>query len=992
MTVLPRAATGPEIGLMRKTNQHAKLFMTVHAPDTVYTARLATVPTSNDSVVQIAYNSGSGAGFSNILADQTLLVGSTAGGFDYGMGRVRTLSGLGSSTGTMDIGETSEIQFASGAYLTVLNEILLNRRDPRVLTDGTIFMDWDIAYSDQHAHCASIPVLGPPAVKWLRGATVDVLFDASNSWCVNNSIVSYSWAAPGASATSGLATATPTMTYNATGQYRVACTIVNSDGVSSTGYRMVFIISETSPAPLLIHEFNLSSFTGDDGAGNWSAQVTMWGEANLSVIRDRAMVILHSRDWWGATSNDETPIGMVADRENIRLVGNISVESDKLAALDKYSSLSFTISGPAWWLSKPTSFPLTIKDKNQTVNKWTRFFGATARATTWHVWNWRTTGPRMMDIYPMDSSWRGARFDAPGGQSIWEQIKTILKNNLIAAPSSDRYGRVFMQRQQNTLDAAARSSIPTVMTLTRGDWTNNIDFDRRQVHDVGYVNFSGVAWDGVTPTPMFSLAPGHVPERLGAPDVVERLVLQNDHTIVNTFCGAYHGWRNNPYPRFTIEFGGHNPMVDIAPYQYVAVNIASGDTVRGVVETSLRVIPRQIRHKWNTLGQFFTTEMDVEVESPILPAITGDTPATPPPIPVIPPVIPPIPPSPVPTPTGDAREVWFATSNYPNHAVYWSGDYFAGGQPTWNKITTLPPGTPLAFNVATDGSILYMQTDYPNQTIYACSNPKATTPSWSSILGPGDPVLLYTAQEYFGYVCGPMVVSGSRLITTVALSATPRPQWAYGEFSGSWTWYNEPGYNVFRPLGVGLDTWLGATPAVTTLYVHDRLEVMVDSISMITGGAGYEVWHRAGQRRYMIIQHTTTGYIAIHFAGASSNEIDMSTMSASQQVDDTKIRGAQAGVQVYVVNAGSGDPGALWLSDDGTTFNKVGSSWGPGWVEDAASGGGGSLVWVLKTIPGSGVPTRLYYRNGTVLRDMTGNFWSLAGAGDQPVVGMGLVY
>ena len=57
MTVLPRPATSPELALMRSDNQSSHVFMTIYSPPVVYSARLAAVPASTDSVASIAYNS-----------------------------------------------------------------------------------------------------------------------------------------------------------------------------------------------------------------------------------------------------------------------------------------------------------------------------------------------------------------------------------------------------------------------------------------------------------------------------------------------------------------------------------------------------------------------------------------------------------------------------------------------------------------------------------------------------------------------------------------------------------------------------------------------------------------------------------------------------------------------------------------------------------------------------------------------------------------------
>lgn len=655
MTVLPRAATSPELAYLRSDNQASRLYLTFFTPATVYTARLAAVPSSTDRVASITYDNGSGAAYADVLPDQTLLIGTTAGGFDLGMARIRNTTGLAATSGTMNIGETSEIAWQANCYLTVLDEFLLWPRHPTV-TSTVTYMDYDVAYVNQHRYCDSIPVLGPDRVVWLTGATVNVTFDGSQSWTLNNTITAYLWTAPGASATSGLTTSTPTITYNAVGTYRVGLQITNSDGAVFTGYRRVFVVTEASG---VVTTFQLASLQGSYSSGGWSFQVKMSENAALPTLRDRMQVILHAKDNFGTT---QTSLGYVAGSENVIAIGWIDQESIQQQREDLPGVITFTVEGPHYWLNRMAMFPTGIKDRNSHPTKWTRFFGLTAKAIAWHLLHWRTTATRCIDVYPANNEWRGSRFDAPGSQTIWQQLTTILENSVIAKPCCDRYARLFMQIEQNLLSVTDRTAIPSVMTLTKNDWTNEVTFDRRIVNDAAYVDLSGVSWNGTSPTAFFSLSPGHVFRHYGNVEVRERLVLY-DQPTTTTLCGAYWGWKNNPYPRLAFNLAMNNRLIDLAPYQYLTVNFAAGDTPRGFVDSALRVIPRAIRYNWLEQAFALTTDVEVEAETPIGLAVTGDTPADPPEGEEKPPQ-PIIPPDPVVTPPArDAKIAWMIHSN-----------------------------------------------------------------------------------------------------------------------------------------------------------------------------------------------------------------------------------------------------------------------------------------------------------------------------------------
>ena len=142
---------------------------------------------------------------------------------------------------------------------------------------------------------------------WLTGATVDVEFDGSDSWVSGSSISTYSWVASGGSWDDDTSD-TPTLTLDAAGTYRVACTVTAANGASYTGYRYVFVYdSNNQPAT----NFRLDSCAGSWQDGGWQYRITMYDEAQTSEIRNRAMVVLFARDWYGGT---ETSIGPVSDR------------------------------------------------------------------------------------------------------------------------------------------------------------------------------------------------------------------------------------------------------------------------------------------------------------------------------------------------------------------------------------------------------------------------------------------------------------------------------------------------------------------------------------------------------------------------------------------------------------------------------------------------------------------------------------------------------
>lgn len=949
---------------MRLDNQSTRWYLTIDAPAQIYTARLSAVPASTDQCASISYSSGAGVGgktYADCLMDMTILVSAIGYGlYDLGEVRLRNTTGLGATSGTFNIGETSQIAWAANCYLTVIDEFALWPRHIKIASDGTTpLMDYDVPLAagaaNQNIASGAIPtpVLGPDAVLWKRGATVSFTPDASHSWVKDGTVVGWSWVCTGATVTNGT-TATPTITFSSVGSYRLECSVTGDNGVSFTGYRRVFVVDDTHGVTT---QFELSSPpTGDYNTGGWSARVTLYDEATLALVRDRAMVILHSVDYYGNTLGS---IGYIPGCENIRLVGRIAGETITWGTEDKWGTVSFEIQGPQWWLGHMTAFPSGVIDTDTTPNKWTKFQGLTLNKALYHFMRWRSTATRCMDVYPNTDGRRHKRLEAPGGENIWAQLVEISTRSILAHPCCDRYGRFFDEIEQQLI--SDKSGIPVVQTITSADWIDEIRMDRVIVNNAALIDLSGISWNGAAATPYFSLAPGHVFRHYGSVEVVDRLMLTAVQADTNTLAGLYSAWKNNPYPKIDIHFGCNQHLIDIAPHQKLALSIAASDTPRGITE-SLTIIPRTIADDFDAeLGAVLTAStFEAEVSAAL--AVTGDTPPTPPtppPAPIDPPITPPPIDPPIAT---DATGVWFATAT----EIYWSGDYFNGGQPTWNKITSTP-GTIVNFLVSQDGSVVYARS---GSTWYRGTAMK-TSPVWTDITTLDGLRSNYASIKAGVFIAAVSTDFASRL-------------WKIGRYNGSaWTLGTQFYVSWFGADATGTDF------AIFADQVFDYAGSHIENIPAGggTGGLlGASGWTTASTKRIGWVSYSGNIYLR-SFPGSN-----LLTYGAGTGPGDSSVRGSNQGNYVYAVDKA----GVLHSSADGITFSTI-ATWLPGIVEDAVYQGGGSLVWIPKTVLANTVLSRLYSQTGAIIPDAdgngdrTGNFWSLA-TGDQTIVGSGLVY
>jgi hypothetical protein len=610
---MARALDAGELTYLRSEGQHSRLFLAIDVPDVMCTAQVNGAPSSNDQVYEITYDNASEEAYVDAIPGQTVLVGSTEGACDKGIVRLRGT--LPDTSGTVKIGETSKIDWADDDYLTILDDFSLWARHIYIDGGGNVYMDRDIAYSDQHEDCDPVPVLGPDAVAWLTGETVDVEFDASDSWVVGSNISAYSWSSMGCDSIDGDTTATPTITYSLARRYRVSCEVTAANGKSFTGYRRVFVFDDENPPTTA---FRLNSCSGDYERGGWRYSVTLYDAADFDAVRDRAYVILFARDWYGG---DEVSIGPVDGRENILCAGWISGESITWDV--EQGTVTFEVCGPQAYFNAIPGFPMGVEDCGESPDVWTEFEDLTVDRGLFHFLHWRTTATLLMDVRVTGDEREILAFEAPLA-SLWHQMQAAAEGAILARPLCDRYGRLFVE--VDTQYMPSRVSVPTVQALTSVDWIGQVDIDRIIVPEVGQVNLSGALYSGGTGIPLFSLSPGHVPYDTGDVKVMDNLALSGQ-SQANTLAGLALGRERNEYPEFNVNLASNHRACDICPVQYLTLTVAEGDTLRGIELTNHPIVPRSISFNYDHSTGVLLTSIRAEGQTDELESCDGDLPA-----------------------------------------------------------------------------------------------------------------------------------------------------------------------------------------------------------------------------------------------------------------------------------------------------------------------------------------------------------------------------
>lgn len=563
---MARIMTEPELAAIRSDGQFSELFAAIHNPSLVLSCQVNQAFTTTDRVLEVIFDNVIEGDYLDVLPGMTVWVGTEAGMYDLGFCRVRK----DPTSSILYLGENSDIPWDDDVWLTVVDEFGIWPRHLAMEADGTVYMDADIEYDDQHTEMAPVVVLGPPAVIWLTGASVSVEFDASETQCLTPGAISYEFFAPGSSASSGMTTDNPTIEYDTPGVYRVSCKATR-DGVIGWGHRYVFVFSDDAPPA----SFILRSCGGEYESGGWDYEGEIFAEdALFSNLRDRAMVVLFTLDYYN--QGEALSIGPIVGRENVISWGWLDTERWDLNPVQ--GRVAVSIKGPNHWMEQEEGFPLGLENTGSTANAWTNFNELTTNKAVYHWTKWRSTVAEVVDVFFVDDERQASALEAPSG-SLWQQLIAIT-DPIMARPCCDRYGRLFVEINSQYIPAADRTG-PDVFTITKADWQESIRVIRRKVAKTSRVDLSGIVFvSNETPQAIFSLSPGHVFKLTGRSMVIDRRLL-SDQASSNELAGLILGNENRDYD-FEIVGAGNNRMPDICPQQFYPFVIEADDTPRGI--------------------------------------------------------------------------------------------------------------------------------------------------------------------------------------------------------------------------------------------------------------------------------------------------------------------------------------------------------------------------------------------------------------------------
>jgi hypothetical protein len=357
--------------------------------------------------------------------------------------------------------------------------------------------------------------------------------------------------------------------------------------------------------------------------GGWQAEIALWAGANLSSVRDRSKVILIATDYYNGSV---VPTGQVAGHEETLMVGWVAEETTDYSV--EYSTVNFSIRGPAYWLQKCVGPSTFLESVVGTPLAWTSIENLTMDKVVHHFMYWRSTAMEVMDIYLSNNTRIIGGMSASVG-SIWSQIYDTATTRMLSYLCCDRFGRFFMFLDPQLIPIADRTGILTVHPLTTADLADKVSVKRTVTNPISLLEVAGLAQSGSTVMMYMSRAPGSlIYNRWGENNLNDRLVVVSQDDA-NVLSGMLLAKKNNMYDTVSFTLGQNNKMLDIAPAMYVSYTVSTGDTIRGFSFAAQRFLIKSIRYTITPETGAVTEDLECEGETVGIPGYTVDVPQEP---------------------------------------------------------------------------------------------------------------------------------------------------------------------------------------------------------------------------------------------------------------------------------------------------------------------------------------------------------------------------
>lgn len=605
-----------DLELLRSRPQKSELSLAIFQPQIALKCRINS-PSISKGAVTIPYNSVTAGSYLSAEADMTVLIGTTEGGDDVGVVRLRSITST-----QMVVAENSDIAWQDSLYITILRFVDIFAVFPRIIQNPTndediiFYKDYNIPHTNQNNILGTLINMGSHRYAEIVDGTGTLYYSATGTTNVQGNSLTYDWAFEGGTPTGSTLHTPCEIRYSQAGDYVTRLRVTASNGAVDTSYRYITVRDKLGQGnyPSLT-QWKFNNLQGSRGEGGYSAEVEIYEPV---TVRDGSIVIIKSKDYYGNTQRNLG--GNFRGGEDIFFVG--IVDGSTIRYNYNKSEVSFRVTSATGLMKRTTGFSISVESVSNS-NKWYQLKDMTVVKALYHFLRWHTTILKSTDVQFLGTDLPIQFFDADRG-SLFDSVDTLLRGRLIGSACADRQGKVWLEVEPKAYNNPTGSFIP-VMDITKRDWRGEPNIEELLYDNMSYIEAGGIAYSGaVTGTfdAFLAGAPGSsTPANRGNIESITGLALVSQSQL-NQLVGNLWANANPPYPTITIDGAGMLKNIDIAPFESFQITIDAEDTVRQQKIQGL-FIPESLSWSYDSLNQFLIAN-NIEFKQ-LVSGIPGET-------------------------------------------------------------------------------------------------------------------------------------------------------------------------------------------------------------------------------------------------------------------------------------------------------------------------------------------------------------------------------
>jgi hypothetical protein len=343
----------------------------------------------------------------------------------------------------------------------------------------------------------------------------------------------------------------------------------------------VFFVHQRTGAYAPYSDFDFDrSPEGSWEDGGWNCAIRVKGDADQDEFPDNALCVLWAETFW----DDEEYY--IVDGYNSILVGYITSES-----VTKELDTGFVIFELATihkMLKNARSLSVGL-EYNTSPDTWWKMDDLTVARAVHHVWRIHSTLFTMCDVYlpilTSNTQLLKAVDDFEGGNFYSMVDNFTYQHSIFAHVVCNKHGQIYVEQDWAMLDDTDRAAGTVAVLLNDRDRRGPVDIDisRKTPEEISHAIVSGTYYNGTDAIPVIAQAPGYVPSPWGDGQAsFERLVMESQ-SYANMIAGRVIAVANEKIQDVDVPLAGNwLTALDIAPQNWVQLNIPVADTKRGI--------------------------------------------------------------------------------------------------------------------------------------------------------------------------------------------------------------------------------------------------------------------------------------------------------------------------------------------------------------------------------------------------------------------------